>query len=312
MIKTVVIFVVLLLVAGILAVYLFPGTAYRLAMRGERAVAGLDTRLISIDGIDYSYTDGKRGAPLVLLHGFSAEKDHWNRVARHLKSRFRIIAPDLPGFGASTRDPALNYSIESQVRRLEAFVDRLALEQFHLGGSSMGGAIAAVYAARNPDRVVSLWLMAPAGVISGQRSEMEKILSSGEVHPLVPGNRQQFEYTLGFVFVNQPFLPAPVRRYLSKEATERQALRLQIFDDLLDDTGTGVRFPLNELVVDLAVPTLVVWGADDRVLHPAGAEKLRELLTNETVEIMPNMGHLPMLEAPGTTAERFLRFHGGL
>ena len=191
---------------------------------------------------------------------------------------------------------------------MQTFVDQLGLKEFHLGGSSMGGAIAAGFAARNPDRVLSLWLLAPAGVVTDQRSEMEQILYSGAPHPLIPTNRQQFEDTLTFVFVERPFLPGPLRRHLTQIAIDRQALRAQIFADLLEETGNGMRYPLNALVDDLRVPTLVLWGEGDRVLHPSGAGKLAELLDNAVVELVPDTGHLPMLESPRLAADSFLRF----
>ncbi|NNF61942.1 MAG: alpha/beta fold hydrolase, partial [Gammaproteobacteria bacterium] len=231
MLKKILIVVAVLVAADLLAVFLFPGAAYQLAMDAERALAGLHTREIEVDGIRYSYTDSDEGEPLLLLHGFTADKDHWTRVARHLTDKFRVIAPDLPGFGASTRDPQLDYSIDAQAQRVAAFADALGLQQFHLGGSSMGGAIAAVLSARYPQRVQSLWLLAPGGVTADEVSDMESMLLGGGDHPLIPASREEFEATLDFVFEKRPFLPGPLRRHLSEVAAERQQLRLQIFAD---------------------------------------------------------------------------------
>ncbi|MDH3589451.1 MAG: alpha/beta hydrolase, partial [Gammaproteobacteria bacterium] len=135
-----------------------------------------------------------------------------------------------------------------------------------------------------------------------------RILFLNGEHPLIPGNRQEFEETLDFVFVKRPWIPAPMRRHLASVAAERQDLRRQIFADLLDDSGHVVRMPLNDIVTGLDIPTLVVWGRLDRVLHPGGATKLEALLDNETVELMSGVGHLPMLEQPKPTADRFLQF----
>lgn len=299
----------------LLAVYfLLPGVVYTAAMRLERALAGLRTRALEIDGIRYRYLDSGDGVPLLLLHGFTADMDNWTRVARYLTGEFRVIAPDLPGFGKSTADPALDYSIDSQVDRVHRLVERLGLAAFHLGGSSMGGAIAAIYASRYPQQVSSLWLLAPGGVVTGEPSEMEQILAAGEGHPLIPGDRRQFEATLDFVFTRRPFLPRPVRRHLALAAARRQALYRQIFTDLLDENGRGMHPSINPVAARLDLPVLVVWGERDRVLHPAGAEKLRELLVHDTasIEVMPDMGHLPMLEAPRRTAGVFLAFQRGL
>ena len=88
---------------------------------------------------------------MVLLHGFGGDKSAWVRVSRYLTPHFRMVAPDIPGFGESSQDPSAHYGIVEQVERIDAFVHSLGLGTVHLGGNSMGGAIAGVYAARHPD-----------------------------------------------------------------------------------------------------------------------------------------------------------------
>ena len=289
--------------------FTFPGVVYTLSMKAERALAGLSTREIALgDELRLVYTDGGDGEPLILLHGFTADKDHWTRVARHLTPHMRVIAPDLPGFGESTRNPDFDYSIESQLPRLEAFVDALGVSRFHIGGSSMGANLAGHFAARHPERVLSLWLLAPAGVSGGDSSEMAQVLAAGGEHPLIPGSRADFERTLDFVFEQRPFIPGAIRRHLAAVAIERESLRHQIFDDLLNDGRTDIAPPLNPALSGLPVPALIVWGRQDRVLHPSGGDVLAASMPRADVEFMTQTGHLPMLEAPGPTARRYLRF----
>ncbi len=288
---------------------LFPGVVYALSMRAERTLAGLSTEQLTLDGgVRVVYTDGGEGEPLVLLHGFTADKDNWTRLARYLTPHMRVVAPDLPGFGASTRDPALDYSIEAQLERLEAFVDKLGIGRFHIGGSSMGGNLAGHFAARHPQRILSLWLLAPAGVAGSEPSEMSQTLTAGGRHPLIPATRAEFEATLEFVFVQRPFIPGAVRRHLASVAIERQSLRRRIFDDLLDESRTDISPPLTPALSDLPVPALIVWGRQDRVLHPSGAEVLGQVMSRAEVQLLEGAGHLPMLEAPEATARRYLRF----
>lgn len=299
---------------AILAViyYVFPGVAYAAAMRAERALAGLTTHEVTItDGMRIVYTEGGQGEPLLLLHGFTADKDNWTRVARFLTGEMHVIAPDLPGFGDSSRDPTLDYSIEHQLQWLEAFVSAIGLQRFHIGGSSMGGNLAAVYAATHPDRVRSLWLLAPAGVQTPERSEMEQRLARGEAHPLIPASRAEFAATLDFVFTTTPFLPAAIRRHLAREAARRAPLNRAIFSQLLDPGGERFEPILNPTVRGLATPTLVIWGQNDRVLHPAGAVALQSLLPDARAIVLPDTGHLPMLEKPEVVARLYLDFVAG-
>ncbi|MCX7058324.1 MAG: alpha/beta hydrolase [Proteobacteria bacterium] len=129
----------------------------------ERRRAGLRLRTAQIPGFTLPYLEGGRGEPLLLVHGFGADKDNFTRIAPFLTQRFRVIALDLPGFGAATRDPAARYDIASQVERLRCFIAELGLTRFHLGGNSMGGFIAAQYAANYPAHVQTLWLLDAAG-----------------------------------------------------------------------------------------------------------------------------------------------------
>ena len=304
--------VVAVAVGVVAAMYLFPGAIYRGAMKLERSIAGLETRAVTVADLNIVYTDRGQGEPLLLLHGFTADKDHWTRVARHLDASIRVIAPDLPGFGESTRDAALDYAIPKQVARIDAFVERIGLQRFHIGGSSMGGNIAMAFAARHPEKVLSLWLLAPGGVQSTQRSDMEQVLFAGGPHPLIPVDREGFEQTLQYVFVDAPFVPAPLRDYLAREAAARQQLREQIFSDLLNPEGTAVTPLLNDLAPSITQPALIVWGDSDRILHPSGGRVLAELMPNAQLDVMTNTGHLPMLEAPRRTAERYNAFRSSL
>ena len=73
------------------------------------------------------YLEGGQGEPLVLIHGFSADKDNFTRVARFLTPHYRVICPDLPGFGDATRDPSARHGIADQVTRLKAFLGALGI-----------------------------------------------------------------------------------------------------------------------------------------------------------------------------------------
>ena len=120
-----------------------------------RRLAGLQAKTIRVQGQTFPYLVGGSGDPLVLVHGFTADKDTWGAVARHLTAQYTVIAPDLPGFGDTVRDPNANYSLDTQVENLRVFVQSMGLKRVHLGGNSMGGVVA-VYAAKYPQEVASL------------------------------------------------------------------------------------------------------------------------------------------------------------
>ncbi len=298
----------LLLLLGLAGFYyLFPEAAFDMVIRVERGVAGLAENTVDAGEQRFAYLEGGRGEPLVLLHGFGANKDNWTRFGRHLTSHFWVIAPDLIGFGESS--PAANgdYSIRMQAERVRTFVRALGVGSFHLGGSSMGGYIAGVYAAAYPHEVKSLLLIAPGGVASGEPSEMHRRLEAGETIPLVAANEKEYDRLLDFVFVERPFIPGPMKHVLVKEAVDHRPQNLRIWDQMHRSLEAA---PLEKTVEDLAVPTLVVWGAQDRVLHVSGGEVLATVMPNARSVVMTAVGHLPMIEKPAETAGLYLQFRG--
>ena len=144
--------------------HLFPGAVFEIARDMERGLADIEQRSLDIGTLHMEYLEGGQGDVLVLLHGFGGDKDNWTRVAKYLTPHFRVVAPDLPGFGDSSKDLEAIYTVASQVDRLHAFLSALDIQAFHLGGNSMGGYIAGFYTVKFPREVLSLWLLAPGGV----------------------------------------------------------------------------------------------------------------------------------------------------
>ena len=159
---------VLLLVgaAGLIsAVYLAPEAATRFFIDMERSRSGLVKKEIDLPGgLHYVYLEGGHGEPLLLLHGFGANKDNFVRVARFLTPHYRVIIPDHIGFGESAHPQLADYAPPAQAERLHAFAQALGIKRLHLGGNSMGGQIALTYAAAYRQEVASLWVLDPAGV----------------------------------------------------------------------------------------------------------------------------------------------------
>jgi pimeloyl-ACP methyl ester carboxylesterase len=217
-------YLVAALVLGVLTlstVYLvFPELVLKAQSAAARRSAGLTRNVVDVDGDHIVYLDGGSGTPVVLLHGFGANKDVWNTAAARLTPRFRVIVPDLPGFGESRARAGGRYDAWSQARRLHAFLIALGVREHHIGGSSMGGLIATVYAAQYPQDVQSLLVAAAAGVRSPRESELERHLAAGE-NPLLVRNDADLERMVRMVFYHPPSIPAPFRRAMLKDAHAR-------------------------------------------------------------------------------------------
>jgi alpha-beta hydrolase superfamily lysophospholipase len=104
--------------------YIFPGASFKFLLKTERSIAGLKQNNITIEGFNIQYLEGGQGDVILFLHGFGANKDNWTRFSKYLTPHFRVIAPDLPGFGESTRDAAASYTITAQCRQTQSFSRR--------------------------------------------------------------------------------------------------------------------------------------------------------------------------------------------
>jgi abhydrolase domain-containing protein 6 len=293
-----------LLVSLTLLYFAAPGVVFQWATALGRRSAGLKLAHVDVDGHRIAYLHGGEGETLLLLHGFAANKDHWTMIARLLTPHFRVIVPDLPGFGDSSRHAAASYGLHEQLARLALFADSLALGQFHLGGNSMGGYLACHFALRFPQRVKSLWLLAPAGVMGAEKSETLTLLEAGE-NPLVATDMAAFDRLAALCFHKQPYMPAQFKRPLLATAAADAPFNNKIFSEMFVEPVA-----LETAVAGLAARTLVVWGDNDRVLHPSALDILRPLLSDAEFILMRDMGHVPMIERPAETAMDFLRFHG--
>lgn len=298
--------IVALLLSLVVLYYLTPGLLLRLATALVRRTAGLKLAATEVDGHRVAYLHGGQGEALLLLHGFGANKDHWAMIARLLTPHFRVIAPDLPGFGDSSRLDAAQYGVEQQLARIADFARALGVERFHLGGNSMGGYLATLYALRHPEQVKSLWLLAPAGVLSAEASDTLRLLEAGE-NPLVATDMAAFDRLADLCFCKQPYVPVQFKKPLLARAIAEAPFNAKIFGELFSEP-----LALEERVEGLVPRTLVVWGDDDRVLHCSALEILRPLLREGEFILMREMGHVPMIERPAETALDFLRFHGRL
>lgn len=294
-----------IMLAVVVVYFAFPDVAFKLLLKAERSSAGLEQHSITVDGLHIEYLEGGQGDVVLLLHGFGADKDNWTRISKHITPHYRVIAPDLPGFGESSRQPDANYTIAAQTDRIHAFARSLGIKSFHLGGSSMGGNIAGVYAAQYPKSVISLWLVAPGGVAAANPSEMKRELDAGKSNPLIVESVEDYKRLLNFIYVKKPFIPGPMLNQLAKDAIRDRPLNQNIFKQISAASNmTGLESTLNGSMV----PTLILWGANDRVLHVSGAKILESVMPKSQVAIMEGVGHLPMIEKPGETAEIYMSF----
>ena len=209
-----------------------------------------------------------------------------------------FVAPLLKANRAMS-DLTAHYAMQSQ--RLQAFLQALDVQQIHLAGNSMGGAIAARFTLDNPEQVKSLaFIGAPHGIESSIESEMARRLAKGEI-PLIARNHSEFKALLNFLFVEVPWLPRPLYQHSAKAAIDRANSNVRLWQQQQEDS-----FRIQQHLDELAVPVLTLWGEHDLVFHVSGIDVLQEGLPNGQHQVIAATGHLPMMEYPALTARLYL------
>ncbi|HEY2773035.1 MAG TPA: alpha/beta fold hydrolase [Candidatus Binatia bacterium] len=287
-------------------VQLAPETALRTALSLERHRSGLVRKEIDLPGgLHYVYLEGGSGEPLMLLHGFGADKDNFTRIARLLVPNYRVVIPDHIGFGESSHPADADYSPPAQAERLHELAAALGITRVHLGGNSMGGHIAMSYAVAYPNDVASLWLLDPGGIWSAPPSELAQVLQKTGRNPLMASNEDEFAKVYAFAMSDPPWVPRAFLDVMARRRIENFALEQKIFEQIRGDR-------LEERLRGLATPTLIVWGREDRAINVATAEVLHGMLPHSQVIVLDHIGHLPMLEAPERSAADYLAFRASL
>lgn len=279
---------------------------YAALIEHERKNANLivKTENLSYGKITYlTNTPLKSETPIIMLHGFGGEKDNWNRFSKKLTNDYRLIIPDLPGHGDSVQDLSLNYGIEEQAKRLKQFLDALGIKKAHLVGNSMGGAIAMRYAFLNPQSVLSLTLIDSAGAVKTP-SEFDAFMKTTGKNPMLEiENAKDFRNVMEkYVFVDPPYLPGFVIDILVEEKTKRKAIEQKMFREFLVD--------LDQMSTLSAIhsPTLIIWGAQDKIIHADNAELLHQKISGSKKEVLEGVGHCPMIEKPEVATELYRKF----
>ena len=282
--------------------YLFPEQLVQLMRWLMRRRARVVRKSVTVDGRRRAHLAG--GGPakpvLVMVHGFGADKDHWTFYAPWMTKDYRLIAPDLPGFGENDRDGELPFDVASQAARLKAFLDALGIERPHLGGNSMGGWIALRFAIDYPGALRTLTLMNHAGVLRTNESEIQKVAAHRDYNSLVLANLEDADRLIAFVVHKPTFVPARLKPVIYADALRHRDLLDQIFWIIADEMEQK---PLNDELGKVKVPTLILWGRHDKLIDVSCVAVLEAGIAGSRAHIFEHVAHVPMIEDPKATAE---------
>lgn len=274
-------------------------------------------RTIDVVGARVNYVEMGEGSPIIFVHGLSGAWQNWLETLPHFARTHRVIALDLPGFGASPMPP-WEISIPSYGRFVRDFCERVGVDRCSLVGNSMGGFIATEVAITDPERVDELTLVSAAGVTwaRARREPAAVIARMGRAATPVllrfhmSGIRRQ-RLRKGY-FQGVFFDPDSIRREMLWENVVPALNSPGYYDALTTLWGYDIRDRLEEI----SVPTLIVWGRNDRVVPvPAAVSYKKRIGENAELVIFDRCGHVPQIERPvrfNRVLERFLAREGVL
>ncbi|MFB9240393.1 alpha/beta fold hydrolase [Massilia antarctica] len=278
-----------------------------MAMAAECKSARLDAAAVAVDGGRIAYL--RRGTGLseaiVMLHGAASDKSAWLRLAKTMRTGMTILIPDLPGHGESPAQAASCYNVQSQAGRMLGFLAALGVGRAHLIGNSMGGAVALRMAADSPGSIASLVLIDAAGAETSS-SWLRQQFSDAGTNPMVAiHNTADYKKMIGIGMEKPPHIPDFLLAALARSYMAREEINLRIARDI--ETDLDQRRVLG--VID--APSLIIWGAQDKVVHVDDAQTLHSGLRNSEKVVLEGIGHLPMVEAPKQVAALCDAFYAG-
>jgi pimeloyl-ACP methyl ester carboxylesterase len=252
------------------------------------------SRFLNVDGARIHYRDEGEGAAVVLVHANFANLIGWDPWVEALQDSYRVIRFDMTSHGLTGPDPTGDYSLARTIELTERFVDALGLENFSIGGTSLGGTVAIHYSARHPERIDRLILLSP-GSLEG-RNQMRR---GG-----VPDIARILEH----------ILPRALPKFM---LTNAYGDKTKLTDDVIDRwhdmwLREGQREAqldrlsqyksgdLEGVAENVRAPTLLLWGEENPQAEVEQAYEFEELLHNtQSLELIiyPGVGHMAVQEA---------------
>ncbi len=247
---------------------------------------------ITLDGISIAYERHGKGLPLVLLHGYPVDHSIWEPMLPLLENDFDLILPDLRGFGQS-QVAGRDFAISDFAADVAGLLDQLEIKKAAVAGHSMGGYAALAFARAYPGRLLGLGLVSSQVLAdtpenkAGRYKQAEAILANGV------GDVAE---TMSAKLTNRPDLQAWAKALILRQSPEGLARALRAMAERPDSTS---------LLPGFRLPVILVHGLADALIPIERARSVKAAVPGAHLTEIPDVGHLPMMEAPQKTAEAF-------
>lgn len=263
--------------------------------------AGKLMTLIRIDDIQMAYTDSGIGRPVVLIHGYPFNRSLWNEQVAALSNSYRVIVPDLRGFGESDSSEG-PVTMNRMAQDVALLMDHLEVPQAVVGGLSMGGYVALAFYKQFPSRVRAL-------VLADTRAQ-------GDTEEAKQTRAQQAEKALseGMASIADTMLP----KLLTPDTVSKRPEVVKRIRDMMLKTkpqgaaaallGMAEREDQTQMLSTISSPALILVGAEDAITPVADSEKMNQAIAGSRLVVLENAGHVSNLERTEQFNEALLEF----
>jgi pimeloyl-ACP methyl ester carboxylesterase len=258
---------------------------------------------LELHGERIAYRDAGAGEALLLIHGMAGSSATWRAVIPELAKRYRVVAPDLLGHGESAK-PRGDYSLGAFAAWLRDLLDELGISQATVVGQSLGGGVAMQFTYQHRDYCQRLVLISSGG-LGPDLNWILRILSAPGAELVLPVVAPQPVLNLGNKLgswltsagIKSPRASEMWSAYCSlSDRPTRQAF-LRTLRSVVDYRGQAVS-ALGKIHVSYGLPTLLIWGEQDRIIPVAHGYAAHEAVPGSRLEVLPGVGHFPHVESP--------------
>lgn len=271
------------------------------------------SRFVDVAGLRVHYQEAGDAAapPMILIHGFAASNLVWSKVFLDLAEKFRVVAPDLLGYGYSGKPRHLDYTIARQAEMIVGFLKELGIERSLFVGSSYGAAVAATIALDHPELVEKLVMVGAVNNNKPTRYLLMRLFSSpiiGDIlSPLVVGSRRLLRLRMKRVYDRHSWV-------LDERRVDARHLPLATRGAHRAIIRTVRRWDADRVSREahlLTQPTLLIWGDTDREVPLEDGQRLHQSIPDSKLVVFRACGHLPQEEYPEAFAKLVSEFAAG-
>jgi 2-hydroxy-6-oxonona-2,4-dienedioate hydrolase len=260
----------------------------------------LEERFVKVAGYNTRYLeDGDSDETLVLIHGLGASAERWLGVIPHLKSKYRLIIPDLIGFGYSDK-PSVDYTIEFLSNFVFKLLGTLGIEKASMIGASLGGQVVAECASTQTGIIEKIVLVSPSGIMKRSTPALDAYMLAA-LYPTVDNAHT----ALRMMTEKGEVVPALVNDFVT-----RMTLPNAKFAFLSTVLGIRNSLDFEEKLRKIRSPTLIVWGKQDKMIPVEYASPFISAIRESKFIEIQGCGHVPHVEQPKKFSELVVSFLG--